>query len=536
MDGVAALHVVVAAVGSAAVSGDRAGGLGNPNQICVRGQLDRTDIAAAGNAQALIGSRDVAGNLCTGNAVCSQPSGILQIHRGSAAGKGIEVFHVPVAAHILRAFQLFDDLAHGKLARGAAPYLVVGIAAVKSHEGIGMPQHPAQRVHGACLIPHTGSAAIRGVGHEGIHVHQHIGAFGALILAGALAGTGEIVFQAEYREALQIVRRSIDRAMRGGFRQLRIVAVLTGAAVQARLPGIEAANRAVNVLQRKAVHRRSLEHPSSAVSGLLEIFQRVGKVSDSTAFFSGFAGFIQQNPAGSVIRPLHRAILEIVAVEEAHLIPDMAGFIEIDCQNLNGRVLHEVAQIFAAVISFSCLCINTGKHTGFGGDADIGPGCFIGRLIVNFRGFLLRHFRFSRKIFRGLSAFLRILCRFRIRRRLILHGLLRFIRRGFLFGSRLFCQIGFRQWLVFHQISRKLSLFRIGFDRFLCCSAYWFFLFGRSIHRLFHNLWICLSSRIASVHQEQTHHANRSFSLSYREEADILDVLIQQVFLVQILH
>ena len=117
-----------------------------------------------------------------------------------------------------------------------------------------MPQHPAQRVHGACLIPDTGRAAIRGVGHEGIHVHQHIGAFGALILAGALAGTGEIVFQAEYREALQIVRRSIDRAMRSGFRQLRIVTVLTGAAIQARLPCIEAANRSIDVFQRKAVH------------------------------------------------------------------------------------------------------------------------------------------------------------------------------------------------------------------------------------------------------------------------------------------
>ena len=132
-----------------------------------------------------------------------------------------------------------------------------------------MPQHPAQRVHGACLIPDTGSAAIRGVGHEGIHVHQHIGTFGALILAGALAGAGQIVLQAEYREALQIVRRSIDRAMRGGFRQLRIVAVLTGAAVQTGLPGIEATDCAVNVLQRKTVHGRSFQHPPAAVSGLL---------------------------------------------------------------------------------------------------------------------------------------------------------------------------------------------------------------------------------------------------------------------------
>ena len=254
MDGVAALHVVVAAVGSAAVSGDRAGRLGNADQIRVRGQLDRTDIAAAGNAQALIGSRDVAGNAGAGNAVCSQPSGILEIHRGSAAGKRIEVIHIPVAADILRAFQLFDDLAHGKLTRSAAPHFVIGITAVECHERIGMPQHPAQRVHGACLIPDTSSAAIRGVGHEGIHVHQHIGAFGALILAGALAGTGEIVFQAEYREALQIVRRSIDRAMRSGFRQLRIVTVLTGAAIQARLPCIEAANRSIDVFQRKAVH------------------------------------------------------------------------------------------------------------------------------------------------------------------------------------------------------------------------------------------------------------------------------------------
>ena len=213
----------------------------------------------------------------------------------------------------------------------------------------------------------------------------------------------------------------------------------------------------------------------------------------------------------------------------------MAGFIEIDCQNLNGRVLHKVAQIFAAVIGFRCLCINTGKHTGFGGDADIGSGSFIGRLIQNFRCFLLRNLRFSRKIFWGFSAFLGILCRFRICCRLLLHGLLRLIHRS-LFGSRLLCRIGFRLGLIFRRFSRKLSLCRISLGRFLCCSAYRLIFCRRSIHRLFHNLWICLSSRIASVHQEQTHHANRSFSLSYREEADILDVLIQQVFLVQILH
>ena len=135
----------------------------------------------------------------------------------------------------------------------------------------------------------------------------------------------------------------------------------------------------------------------------------------------------------------------------------MAGFIEIDRQNLNGCVLHEVAQIFSTVIGFNCLCIHAGKHTGFGGDGDIGPGCFVGRLIGIFRNFLKRLLSFSGKSFLGFRAFLGILCRFRIRRRLLLHGLLRFIHRSLFFGSRLFCRIGFRQGLIFRRFSRKLS-------------------------------------------------------------------------------
>ena len=136
----------------------------------------------------------------------------------------------------------------------------------------------------------------------------------------------------------------------------------------------------------------------------------------------------------------------------------MAGFIEIYRQDLDGGILHEVAQIFTAVIGFNCLCIHAGKHTGFGGDGDIGTGSFIGRLIGIFRNSLKRvRVRFSRRSFLGFRAFLGILCRFRIRHRLLLHGLLRYIRRCLLFGSRLLCRIGFRQGLIFRRFSRKLS-------------------------------------------------------------------------------
>ena len=134
----------------------------------------------------------------------------------------------------------------------------------------------------------------------------------------------------------------------------------------------------------------------------------------------------------------------------------MAGFIEIDRQDLNSCVLHEVAQVFSAVIGFSCLCIHAGKHTGLGGDGDIGTGSFIGRLIGIFRNSLKR-VRFSRRSFLGFRAFLGILCRFRICHRHLLHGLLRYIRRCLLFGSRLLCRIGFRQGLIFRRFSRKLS-------------------------------------------------------------------------------
>ena len=302
-----------------------------------------------------------------------------------------------------------------------------------------MPQHPAQRVHGACLIPDTCGAAIRGIGHEGIHVHQHIGAFGALIGAGTLAGAGKIVLQAEHREALQIVRGSVDCAVRSRLCQLRIITVLSGTAIQTGLPGIEAADRAVNVLQRKAVHGRSLEQPSAAVSGLLEIFHRVGEIRDCTAFLSGFAGFIRQDPAGRVIRPLHSAILEIISVEKAHLIPDMPGFIKINRQDLNGRILYEIAQVFTAVIGFSRLGIHAGKHAGFGGNADIGTGSGIGRFLL-----LFLRICFLRESFRCLRSFFGIFCLLRISGRLFLHGLLRFIHRGFFIGSSRLCGLSFR--------------------------------------------------------------------------------------------
>ena len=252
------------------------------------------------------------------------------------------------------------------------------------------------------------------------------------------------MLQAEYSEALQIVRGGIDRAMGSRLGDLRIITVFAGTAVQARLPGIETADLTVDVFQREAVHGRSLKHPSSAVSGLLKVFQRVGEISDGTAFSRGFTGFIRQNPSGRVIRPLHRAVLEVIAVEEANLIPDTAGFIKINRQDLNGRILYEIAQVFTAIIGFSRLGIHASKHAGFGGNADIGTGSGIGSFLL-----LFLRICFLRESFRCLRSFLGIFCLLRISGRLFLHGLLRFIHRGFFIGSSRLCGLSFRQGFIF---------------------------------------------------------------------------------------
>ena len=157
-----------------------------------------------------------------GDAVCGQPAGIFQVDRRRAAGKAVEIVHVPIGTDVLSALQLLDDLTHGELTGDATPGFIVGIASVQSHEGIRMPQHPAQGMHGAGLIAHPSGAAIAGIGDEGVHVHQHIGTFGALAGAGTLAGTGEIMLQTEDGKALQVMRGGIDQAMRGGLGQLRI--------------------------------------------------------------------------------------------------------------------------------------------------------------------------------------------------------------------------------------------------------------------------------------------------------------------------
>ena len=170
-DGIPAFDVVVAAVRTAAVAGQRAHRPRNADQVGIRGQRDGANVAGAGHAQALIGGCDLARDGCAGNAIFRKPSGVGKVHSRRAAGEGVEVIHIPVAADILRAFELLDHLAHGKLPSDARPDLIVGIAAIERHEGVGVAQHPGQRVHCLCRKAHTRNTAATGVIDKIIHIH-----------------------------------------------------------------------------------------------------------------------------------------------------------------------------------------------------------------------------------------------------------------------------------------------------------------------------------------------------------------------------
>lgn len=146
---------------------------------------------------------------------------------------GVELVHLPVIAHMLGAFKLLDDLADGKLPCHTAPCVVVRIAAIQHHEGIGVSQHPRNGVHGFRAVHNAG---ITGRIQVGVDVHQPIRPFGLISAArNAFARTGKVMLDAVHRDAVQIVRGGVDFAVTGKGGNLQILAVSAGIAVQTGL-------------------------------------------------------------------------------------------------------------------------------------------------------------------------------------------------------------------------------------------------------------------------------------------------------------
>ena len=482
LNGIAAPQIVVIAVCTGAVACQRSHGFGDADQVGVCGERDGADVLGAGHAQALVGCRDLAGDGRAGDAVFCKPSGIGEIHRRSAARKSVEVVHVPIAPDVLCAFQLLDDLPHGELPGNAAPNLVVGIAAIERHERIGVAQHPGQRVHGPGREAHARNTAATRVIHKVIHIHQHIGTFGGLAGAGAFTGAGEIVLQAVDGEALQIVRRRVDRPMGWGLCDLRIGAVPPRTAIERGLPGIEAAHAAVDVLERKAVHRGGHQGYAHGLH-LPHFILGIGEIRDRAGVPVRRAGFRSHHKASRVIRPLHGAVGKIVAIQETNLIPAVTALIQFGREDLHDRVPHKLSQVTGADVAFHRIGVDPVKDARIGGHADIFTGHSECQLI---------------RVFIGWKKF----CPARIRKRLgcIAGFILLRLKRGIIIRC-------FRNRLLFVRHSILLCFRRFRF-RTLC--------------------------RLCAADDEQGHHANVRHALTCGDVLDLGNLHVQQKMRIQV--
>ena len=287
-----------------------------------------------------------------------------------------------------------------------------------------------------------------------------------------------------HREALQIVRRGIDCAVRGGLGDLGVSAVLARTAIQGGLPGVKAADAAVDVFQGKAVHRGCKEADVHCLQCLKKLL-RIGKIRHCTGIAVCGAGFCSHDPAGCVIRPLHGAVRKIVAIQEAHLVPAVAQLIGSDGQHLHGCVTYKLTEVPVTVIILDGVFVDVLQNARIGRDADIIAG----------RG---KHRRIG--VFFGRQDF------FHIRNRKLFGCITRFARFGLKPGSIIRC---FRIRLLF---------------------------IGHSVLLRFRRISLITPCRLFTADDEQRHQADVCHALAYGEETDLRNIPIQQIAAVQIIR
>ena len=217
----------------------------------------------------------------------------------------------------------------------------MGITAVKHHEGISVPQNPSQSVHrfftetNAC---HTTAGA--GVG-EGIHIDQYIRSFRSLIASGAFAGTVLRMLKAVDFKASQVMRGRINRSMSGRLRDLRIITILAGTAVQPALPCFKTAQVHMDFFQAKTVHRGRAKGAQRFPAGGCALHQLISGVSIigyGAGSLFGVYGFLSQYEYSSVGSPFQRTVFEHIAVKILNFIPVIAVIIPKDFFDLDNCI------------------------------------------------------------------------------------------------------------------------------------------------------------------------------------------------------
>ena len=329
---VAAVQIVILAVRTGAVAGQIADAAADANQIRVRRQGHRADVAAVLHAHRFIVDADLARDAGALNRTIRQPARIFQIICGCLTGCAVELIHPPVIAHIPIALKLLDHLTDGELPRDARPYVAVRIAGIYDHVRIGVPQHPADGVHGAAAVNIAGVPRLDRVP---VQIDDLKRAAGVVLRAGAVHG----VFQAIDRLPLQIMRRGVDRAVAVELGNLLVFAVVSGTAVKVLLTGIERLH--TRIVIPKVEIRGRIERSRRIWKGVIRhvIIRRVGQ-----------PGFLRKHPNRRRIRPCHLAVGFFLAIQIPNQQPRSLLRVLPNLFHIHVGFIHEIAVVQLAVV------------------------------------------------------------------------------------------------------------------------------------------------------------------------------------------
>ena len=300
---VTAVQIVILAVRTGAVAGQIADAAADADEVCVRRQGHRADVAAVLHAHRFAADADLARDARALNRASRQPARVFQIICGCLTGCAVELIHPPVIAHIPIALKLLDHLADGKLPGDTRPHVAVRIAGIHDHVRIGVPQHPADGVHGAASVNIAGIPRLDRVPVQIDNLKRTVG---VVLRAGAVHG----VFQTIDRLPLQIMRRGVDRAVAVELGNLLVFAVVSGTAVKVLLTGIKRLHTRVVIPQVKI--RGRIERNRRIWEGVIRhvIIRRVGRL-----------GFLRQHPDRRRVRPRHLSVRFFRAIQIAHQQP-----------------------------------------------------------------------------------------------------------------------------------------------------------------------------------------------------------------------
>ena len=297
------MQIVILAIRSGAVARQVADAAADADEIRVRRQGDRADVAAVLHAHRFAADPDLARDARALNRASRQPACVFQIVARRLTGCAVELIHPPVIAHIPIALKLLDHLADGELPRDARPYVAVRIAGIHDHVRIGVPQHPADGVHGAASV---NIAGIPRLDRVPVQIDNLKRAAGVVLRAGAVHG----VFQTIDRLPLQIMRRGVNRAVAVELGNLLVFAVMPGTAIEILLSRIERLYTRIVIPQVEI--RRCIERSRRIWEGVIRhvIIRRVGR-----------PGFLRQHPDRRRIRPRHLSVRFFRAIQIAHQQP-----------------------------------------------------------------------------------------------------------------------------------------------------------------------------------------------------------------------